>query len=322
MQFNKNTLQTDRCRDFCVASAVVLAMAVLPAAALAQNDAFPPELTSFVQVTDGPIFKGSGEGHWDVMIRERGWIYLDKNAQPGMAAWHMWYTGYDGTRTGRRKLGYATSSDGQRWFRHADNPLVDEYWVEDMMVVRKGNTFYMFAEGKDDQAQLLTSKDGVAWTRIGSLDVRLKNGTPIEAGPYGTPVGWFENDTWYLFYERRDLGVWLATSKDMKVWTNVQDAPVLKPGPQESEKDLIAMNQIIKHQGKYYAYYHGSKRDSKLWCTNVAMSDDLINWKKYSKNPLFPLSQNKSSGIMVHDGQRYRLYTMHDRVYIHFPTPK
>jgi beta-1,2-mannobiose phosphorylase / 1,2-beta-oligomannan phosphorylase len=62
-----------------------------------------------------------------------------------------------------------------------------------------------------------------------------------------------------LFYERRDLGVWLATSKD------------------------------------------------------------LVHWTKYEGNPLFPRRDNKSSGILVHDGKQFRLYTMHDKVVVHFP---
>ena len=300
-------------------SLVLVALACFADAAQAQDNLFPQELTTFAQVADAPIFKGAGPGHWDATIRERGWIYFDKSAQSGKPAWHMWYTGYDGTRAGQKKLGYATSSDGQQWQRHPDNPIYDQHWVEDVMIVRKEDTFYMFAEGEGDRAHLLTSKDGVAWARVGDLDVRTKDGQPISAGPYGTPVGWYENETWYLFYERGDLGVWLATSKDMKVWTNVQDEPVLKPGPGEHEKDLIAMNQIVKHKGKYYTYYHGSKAGSKLWCTNLAVSDDLVHWTKYSKNPLLPLASNKSSGILIHDGDRYRLYTMHDRVDLHLP---
>ena len=33
--------------------------------------------------------------------------------------------------------------------------------------------------------------------------------------------------------ERRDAGVWLARSRDLKVWTNVSDEPVLLPGPSD-----------------------------------------------------------------------------------------
>ena len=43
-------------------------------------------------------------------------------------------------------------------------------------------------------------------------------------------TAWFEDGTWYLFYERGDRGVWLATSKDRRTWTNAQDDPVLALG--------------------------------------------------------------------------------------------
>jgi sucrose-6-phosphate hydrolase SacC (GH32 family) len=167
---------------------------------------------------------------------------------------------------------------------------------------------------------MLVSDNGIDWHRVGQLDIRLKNGKPIADGPFGTPTVWRENDRWHLFYERNDLGIWLATSTDLKVWTNVQDEPVMKPGPGEYDKDLIALNQIVKHVGRYYAYYHGSARTGPkkgLWSTNVATSTDLIHWEKYPGNPLLPIEENKSSGILVHDGERYRLYTMHPEVHLH-----
>ena len=276
---------------------------------------FPPELVAFKPYAKNPIFTARGKGHWDVRIRERGWILRDGDR------WNMWFTGYDGTGSGLKKLGYATSADGLTWTRHPENPIYSEHWVEDMMVVKRGDTFYMFAEGFMDQAHLLTSTDGVHWSRRGQLDVRKTNGKPIEPGPYGTPTAWFEDGTWYFFYERRDLGIWLATSKDMKVWTNLQDEPVLRPGPAECDRDLVALNQIIKYKGRYYAYYHGAAtgKSPRLWSTNVATSTDLRCWKKYARNPLLPIEENKSSGILVHDGQQFRLYTMHNQVHVHFP---
>jgi predicted GH43/DUF377 family glycosyl hydrolase len=236
--------------------------------------------------------------------------------------WKMWYTGYDGTKEGLRMLGYATSPDGIKWTRHRGNPLYREHWVEDMMIVKDGGKYYMFAEGRNDRAHMLTSDNGIDWKRAGLLDIRKKDGQPIPDGPYGTPTAWKEGDLWYLFYERGDQGIWLATSKDLKVWKHVQDEPVLSPGPGEYDKDLIALNQIIKHKGRYYAYYHGSAKTgpkAKMWSTNVATSTDLIHWEKYSGNPLQPIEQNKSSGILVHDGEKFRLYTMHPAVYLHVP---
>lgn len=287
----------------------------LSATLAADDGLFPRELVEFRAARDNPVFQAAGPGHWDVRIRERGWILRDDDR------YHMWFTGYDGTREGIKQLGYAWSKDGREWTRLAANPLQRGHWIEDMMVVRHAGTLYMFAEGRGDQAQLLSSKDGVQWKRLGALDVRQRNGSPIEAGPYGTPTAWVEDGKWYLFYERRDLGIWLASSTDMRVWTHVQDHPVLSPGPHAYDRDLVALNQIVRHKGRYYAYYHGAARaqPKTLWTTNVAVSEDLRSWTKYDRNPLFPTRTNKSSGILVPDGGRFRLYTMHDQVHLHLP---
>ncbi len=300
---------------------------------------FPPEMVRFKQHGDKPVFTAAGPGTWEVKIRERGWIHLDPtsdNTDATKPKYRMWYTGYDGTREGIRRLGYATSVDGIAWARHKDNPIVDRHWVEDVMVVPPvgqvsnlpGNSrqvenlphvWQMFAEGRDDQAQRLISRDGVKWQPAGQLDVRQANGQPIEPGPYGTPTVWLEDGVWHLFYERHDAGVWLATSRDLKVWTNVSDEPVLRPGQGIHDRDLIAMNQIVKHKGRYYAYYHGSAKGEtpSLWSTCVAVSDDLRTWKKYDNNPLLPRELNRSSGIVIRDGERFRLYTMHSEVWLH-----
>lgn len=155
---------------------------------------FPAELVSFRPADKAPVFAAAGPGHWDVKIRERGWILHEADG------WHLWYTGYDGTREGRKLLGYATSADGVEWKRHPDNPLVRDHWVEDMMVVKQGDTYYMFAEGEEDQAQLLTSPDRLHWTRVGTLDIRYTNGDRLTPGPFGTPTAWYEEGTWYLFF--------------------------------------------------------------------------------------------------------------------------
>ena len=118
-------------------------------------------------------------------------------------------------------------------------------------------------------------------------------------------------------------GVWKTTDAGL-TWTNVSDEPVLRPGPGAYDKDMIALNQIVRHGGRYYAYYHGTGDTMKprRWTTNVATSTDLVHWEKYSGNPLLPVEANKSSGILVHDGERFRLYTMHDEVHVHWPAGK
>ena len=276
---------------------------------------FPKTLTSFEPYCDNPIFTASTKEQWDARLRERGWILKSRNQ------WWLWYTGYDGERSSIKSLGLATSKDGIHWTRHPQNPLISNLWVEDMMVVEHQGTFHMFAEGRGDQSHRLTSKDGVHWKSAGQLDVRLTNGHPIPAGPFGTPTAYFENNTWYLFYERRDAGIWLATSKDLKLWTNIQDEPVMTPGPELFDQDLIALNQIFKFQGNYYASIHGASNnhDPRLWASGIAVSDDLIHWKKHPY-PLRPITENKSSGLFIQDGTHFRFYTMHDKIDLHLPS--
>ena len=157
------------------------------------------------------------------------------------------------------------------------------------------------------------------WTDIESYLTTEGDTIP---GPYGTPSILIENGKWHLFYERNDEGVWLAVSDDHLIWTNVQDEPVLKKGPDKYDSGAVAANQVIKFKNLYYMYYHGTSDAGwsdpgakSIWISAVAMSADLIHWTKYPGNPI--VEGDHSSPIMVYDGDKYRLYTMHNQVWLY-----
>ena len=113
---------------------------------------------------------------------------------------------------------------------------------------------------------------------------------------------WYRRLPRYLFIEDR-----------------LRDEPVLVPGPESYDQRYIALNQVIRHKGRYYALYHGTgtAERPREWCIAIATSKNLLDWKKFPGNPL--LRDNQSSGIFVHDGTDFRLYAMHKNVQVYMP---
>jgi hypothetical protein len=295
--------------------ALALACAVAVAVGCAAPD-IPSELREFVAWGGNPIFGPEGAGTWDRHLQERGFILHEEGL------WKLWYTAHAEDHDGcvgdnRCKLGYALSPDGIRWTRWSPNPIYDEHHIEDAMVWHEGDTYYLYSEGADDFARSMHSPDGLQWQWEGTLDIRYSDGTPLTPGPFGTPTIWHEDGDWYLFYERLDDGVWLARSSDRRTWINVQDDPVLLTGPSYWDSIEIEVLQVLKYQGRYFAYYDG-RGTEPVWSSGVAVSSDLIHWEKYP-DPLFPPPENKTTPIVVPDGERcFRLYNMHPLVQLHF----
>ena len=304
-----------------VAVLAVLAVLVGPVGRAAEPSEpsaprFPPELVEFGPPSATPLFTGGGPNAWDRDIRERGWIMREDGL------WHLWYTGSSGDSGPLRRLGYATSHDGLNWCRRSAAPLIEDRWVEDMCIVRRGGCLFMVAEGENDVAHWLTSTDRIHWRPRGAVDIRGVDGRPISEGPRGTPTLWLDRGVWHLFYERLDKGVWLATSRDLATFTNVSDVPVLACGPDPCDAGRIALDQILRHRGRYYAYYHASPLErGPAWNTCIATSDDLVHWVKYAGNPVLPVDPehpSTSSAMLVFDGRHHRLYTTHPDVRVRF----
>ncbi len=281
---------------------------------------FPRQLVAFGPPSAAALFSGGGPGAWDRDLRERGWI-LRRGGR-----WHLWYTGSNPDRDPVRRLGHATSPDGLNWRRSSDRPAVPDLWVEDVCVASMtgsgGDVFRMVAEGEHDVAHLLVSRDLARWRSCGPLDIRLAAGGPIPAGPRGTPTLLLHRGAWHLLYERRDDGVWLATSRDGRTFTNVRDEPVIACGPEAYDLHGVAVDQVVCFDGRWYAYYHASPDPGRrTWQTCIAASDDLLHWEKWSGNPLLPVDPDhpkRSSGTVIHDGERIRLYTTHPDVRVRF----
>jgi len=279
------------------------------------GNGFAPEMAEFKPYQKNPVFTHGDSSAWDNSIRERGFILYEDTI------YKMWYTGFKepNTDTTIKYLGYATSKDGINWERYPGNPIFTDKWTEDMIVFKQDGKYHIYAEGFKDIAHLMISDDGIHWKEQGDLKITTTKGDTLP-GPYGTPTVFVEDGKWYLFYEISDAAIWAATSTDKINWKNISDEPVIKPGPEKYDLGAVAADQVIKHKGKYYLYYHANadtewQTNSGAWNSNVAMSEDLIHWKKYPGNPL--VDGDHSSPIVVDDGKKVRLYTMHPDVWMY-----
>jgi sucrose-6-phosphate hydrolase SacC (GH32 family) len=99
---------------------------------------------------------------------------------------------------------------------------------------------------------------------------------------------------------------------------NVQDDPVLVLGPTSADDLQMAPNQVLAYQGRYYLYYSGLGHRPE-WSVCLAVSDDLIHWQKWTGNPVLPYANNETSGYLVFDGERFRLYTVNSQLRVHLP---
>jgi len=274
------------------------ALAALPACT--EGD-LPPELVSFVSWSGNPVFAGREDG-WDQALRERGLVIRDG------AGYRLYYAG-GLHQSVDDHLGLARSADGLHFERVGSAPMVAGR-AEDPCVIHDGARFLLAAETGDDQMQLFDSADGLAWQSRGPIDVRDTRGQPLPARTRrGTPTLFVTAGLYYLYYELDDAGIWLARSRDLVSWVNVQDQPVLTLGPGPEDDLQVTLNQIVVHRGRYYAYFSGLGRERR-WSTNLAVSDDLISWRKYAGNPLLPIADDQTSGIVVADRAGFRLYTM------------
>jgi len=205
---------------------------------------------------DNPVLTAGPKGAWDENGIER--VVVLRTAPDD---WRLWYS-----CTGSyRSLGLATSKDGVHWTKYAGNPVFrpTETWEEGFLsptsVLHVNGRFYLyywapahvfkdpitgkFPKPKMKYIGLITSDDGIHWTRQGNLDGRpgavLGPNPPgineqEEAGGSGVDaakVFYFPEEKktpWRMIYTAFGLhGQWngLAESEDGTVWRKTK-APV------------------------------------------------------------------------------------------------
>ena len=119
----------------------------------------------WTKYASNPVFTLGTSGAWDDDQIEFP-VVLYEPTDSGRE-WKMWYSGYDGSAW---RIGYAYSSDGIAWTRHAGNPVIspgssgswEDSNVLSMGVVRVGDTYWLSYAGSQNPSGNSRYQGGMA----------------------------------------------------------------------------------------------------------------------------------------------------------------
>ena len=90
-------------------------------------------------------------------------------------------------------------------------------------------------------------------------------------------------------YELRPGYEGIASSEDGFSWERAKNEPVLSVFQEDRgtwEKDCIYQPWLIEHKGRYYNIYNAA--NGNIEQMGLALSENLLNWKRYAHNPVIP----------------------------------
>ena len=170
-----------------------------------------PDGVTWTKSQSNPVLDTGSSGSWDSLELRSPFVILDGDL------YRMWYTGSNGSA---QQFGYATSTDGVIWTKHAGNPIMgrgvggswDDVWMASPRVIMNGSSYemlYSAFDGSNVRIGYATSEDGLAWTKF--------DGNPVlSQGSFGA---WDSNflfvgtvilseSTYEMWYGGFNGGIW------------------------------------------------------------------------------------------------------------------
>jgi len=150
----------------------------------------------------GKVLDVGAPGAWDSQMVREPWVIKDGST------YKMWYSGTAAWPV--FKIGYATSSDGTTWTKHASNPIFtgtpggwDAFQVYAPCVVLYGSTYHMYFSGTDDHMSQkwstghAMSNDGIVWTEDERNPILVPDGTD-DSADYVSVMN--DDGVWKMWY--------------------------------------------------------------------------------------------------------------------------
>jgi len=199
----------------------------------------------------------------------------------------MYYSGYDGQRW---KVGLATSTNGIRWTKYPDSPILsnspDSSWDNDTVygvsvVPVAPNDYRMSYTGRtfDLRSKIgyATSADGIHWTKYSGNPV-LKLGPPgsWESENVYVPRVVYVNNAFHMFYLGNTgpsgTAIGYAFSPDGIHWEKSGLNPVLRLGFSTEWDSYSLIDHCVLFQDNTFKIWYGGRSSTGLWQIGYATS--------------------------------------------------
>ncbi len=165
-------------------------------------------------------------------------------------------------------FGLAMSTDGVKWTRHGDQPLLRGLGGSMDPCLRKFNgqyvLWYVGQQGKSYRIFRATSPDGVKWTKHPKPVLPLGGKGDFDETSQAGPVVVKVDDVFYLFHLGGSSKGWkggLATSRDGVHWTKSKANPILEAGGKDDwDGGSILSLDVLWMNDQFHVWYAAHSR--------------------------------------------------------------
>jgi predicted GH43/DUF377 family glycosyl hydrolase len=184
-----------------------------------------PDGINWQRMSDEPVL--AFERPWEKVAVMNPHVIWDEPPK----TFRMWYSG--GEQNEPNAIGYATSTDGMTWTKHASNPIFmpdpknpwEQFKVAGVQVQKHGDWHYMFYIGYRDeehaQIGIARSRDGITqWQRHRDNPIVRAAKDKWDHDACYKPFAIFDGTRWLLWYNGRhggleQIGVVLHDGEDL-----------------------------------------------------------------------------------------------------------
>ena len=194
----------------------------------------------------------------------------------------------------------------------------DHYAVDNPFVLVDGERLLCFFEAQDkpfeqgggERVGLAISRDGIHWEKIGENPI-------LDVGPAGAwdsmvaklPAVTKHDGKYYMFYSGRDgktKQIGLAMSEDGVHWTKAAANPVLASRQGEWDRFISTYPaSLFVRDGQFFLLYRGMTSLYKNQAVGLAISSNLVDWRRASDEPVIPVGEEIASLAVAESGEGY-----------------